>query len=270
MTRTTARSAKRRPRNRAWVPDQHGAWVMVIVPLVVGVLRAGFSWPHIPLAIAWLSGYFAFFAAGLFLKVRHSRRGRRRAQYATPLLVYGAVSAIASLVVVWARPSVLWFALLFAPLVLVAVVEAWNKRNRSLLSGISTVAASSLLIPVSASVASALDRTAWLEALLIGAYFVGTVPLVKTLIRNRGEHAMLIISVAYHGCIALLIAVLAASGVVTAWAVPLFVGLTVRAWAMPWLSNRRMSAGTQPITARTVGLTEMVWTLGVIAVVFTM
>src|SRR5690625_1636315 len=51
-------SGKRRRRSPGWVPNQHGAWAMVIVPALAGVLLSGPSWRHVPLLGLWWVGYF--------------------------------------------------------------------------------------------------------------------------------------------------------------------------------------------------------------------
>ena len=66
----TQKKPRKKRKNTGWVPDQHGAWVMVTVPLLLGVGLAGPSWIHLPLAVAWMTGYFAFFALGLWVKAR--------------------------------------------------------------------------------------------------------------------------------------------------------------------------------------------------------
>jgi hypothetical protein len=58
---------------------------MLIVPFVVGTFDAGPSWRHLPLLFAWLVGYFAFFAAGFWLR----SRGKHR--YAPPVRTYGSL-----------------------------------------------------------------------------------------------------------------------------------------------------------------------------------
>ena len=81
----TQKKPRRKRKNTGWVPDQHGAWVMVTVPLLLGVGLAGPSWIHLPLAVAWMTGYFAFFALGLWVKAR----GPRKAAFRRPLATYG-------------------------------------------------------------------------------------------------------------------------------------------------------------------------------------
>ena len=58
---------RRRP--AGWVPNQHGAWAMLILPLAVGALRAGPRWVHLWLLAAWLIGYLAFQATAGWLPV---------------------------------------------------------------------------------------------------------------------------------------------------------------------------------------------------------
>jgi hypothetical protein len=49
------------------VPTQHGAWAMLVTPLLVGVLAAGPSAVHLPLAPFWFAGYLAFSAVTALL-----------------------------------------------------------------------------------------------------------------------------------------------------------------------------------------------------------
>src|SRR5690606_29814185 len=79
-------SPMRRP--PGWVPNQHGAWAMLVLPVAVGALRAGPRWDHLHLLVAWLVAYLAFFAAGTWL------RSRRRARYRPALVTYAAAAAV--------------------------------------------------------------------------------------------------------------------------------------------------------------------------------
>ncbi|MEZ2188463.1 YwiC-like family protein [Corynebacterium sp. CCM 9204] len=255
MTQAASREKATRARKKrggvsGWVPDQHGAWVMVILPLVVGIVLARPALIHLPLAAAWFIGYFAFFALGLWLKAR----GPRKQRYVTPLLTYGTICTVAALIVIIMKPSILIFAIVFGPLVAAAVWEAWQRRPRSLVSGESTVLASCAMIPVTAWAAGEpMTERLWVSTAVFALYFCGTVPYVKTLIRKRGDRAWFLGSVTYHTAATAVILVLAGIGLVTPLAVPVFGLVAVRAWWMPWRATRR---GT-PWRPRTVGFGEM-------------
>ena len=245
-------------KNNGWVPDQHGAWVMVLVPILLGMLWHP-AWVHIPLFIAWMSGYFAFFALSLLLKVR----GPRRKRYLPGLATYGAISAVFSLASLFVAPRLLWFAIVFAPLVAVAVWEAYRRRPRSLVSGLSTVLASSAMLPVTAVAAGKSAADVWVPTLVIALYFCGTIPYVKTLIRKKGDRHWLVGSVAYHVACVIAMGVLAWLGLVPWWGVLIFALFALRAWWMPY------SAGHgRKWRPRDVGIGEMFATVALLAVLF--
>jgi hypothetical protein len=54
--RPTASSGPRPRRLRQFVPPQHGAWAMLLLPYVAAVAITGLRWPHVPLLGAWLAG----------------------------------------------------------------------------------------------------------------------------------------------------------------------------------------------------------------------
>ena len=78
-----------RRRSAGWVPDQHGAWAMITIPVLMGVVIGGPHWRHLPLLVAWWVGYFFFHAASLWVK------SRRKERYLPPMRVYGVATVIA-------------------------------------------------------------------------------------------------------------------------------------------------------------------------------
>ena len=188
-------------KSAGWVPDQHGAWAMIIVPFIVGLLLV---LPYRPLdggdaalGITWLIGYFAYHAAVLILK----SPPKRRHQYYGPLITYGSIAGIAGLVTLWFRGwEILWWTPLYAVLLGTSLYLASSKRERSLLSGVLTVVASCGLMGVLRSTADVdfvrPDEIAVIAA--VTAYFVGTVFHVKALIRERNKPASAWRSVVYH------------------------------------------------------------------------
>lgn len=220
---------------------------MVTVPLLLGVWLAGPQLLHLPLAIAWYSGYFAFFDVSWWLRAR----GKRKRDYIPALATYGSLCALAAIVVIVAQPRVLWWAAVFGPLIAIAVYEAYRRRPRSLASGISTVLASAAMTSLASFVVGTPMTELTLRATaLLALYFVGTIFYVKSLIRERRNPKFSQLSALVHAVFC------ACAFCLSPWAGLVFVALTVRAWLMPWLGRKR----DKPWTPKFVGMTEMLST----------
>ena len=186
---------------------------MLIVPFAVGALDAGLSWRHLPLLLAWLVGYCAFFAAGLWLR----SRGKRR--YWPPVRTYGVLTVVLALVVIAVQPDAAHWVVVFLPLLAFSLWCSWRRADRSLLSDGVTVLAACLMTVVAAGFgqrigkpqAPGLAELAWLPgadqgrtwvlAGLLLAYFAGTVLYVKTMIRHRADAGRYRLSVMYHAAV---------------------------------------------------------------------
>ncbi|MDO4792390.1 MAG: YwiC-like family protein [Buchananella hordeovulneris] len=242
--------ARRKRGAKAWIPDQHGAWAMLILPPLLGAFTAGFNWHHLPFLLAWWGGYFLYQAWAKWVKVR----GPRKAEYRAPLAVYGAVTGVGAVVSVATAPALLWWGAALAPLIAVAAVEVLRHNERSLLSGISTVLAAGLTLPIAVSLGpnkphfstplgtpgAGMSDAAWIGTAILTAYFLGTVLHVKALIRERNSTAYWVATSLWHDVIALSAVAIAMSGPVwlsvrplALWLqVPLWIGLAARTWTM--------------------------------------
>ncbi len=245
-TRTPA-PGRRRFSPRLWVPNQHGAWAMLLLPLVVGAARAGLRWTHLWLLVAWLLAYLAYFAAGVWL------RSRRKPRYRTPVVVYGALAAAVGGGLLLAEPGLARWGLVYAPLAAASLAHSARRTERALTNDVLTVAATSLMavvahglaVPGTAWLPGAASAEAWAVAAATGAYLVGTALYVKTMIRERGNRGMYVASVAYHVVVAAALA----------WWLPwvgAFLALTaVRAAVVPrrWPHARPVAVGVGEIAA---------------------
>lgn len=239
-----------------WVPRQHGAWAMLIVPSLVGTRLAHslgtLGWQTLALIATWLVGYFAFSAASGWLKARPARRRR----WQPALLTYTAATAgLGLLTVALAGPTVLSWLAAFVPLVLVALVATARHRERSLFSGLVTVAAACLMLPVVAAPSplalsgSALTPlVAGLTAAMFG-YFGGTVLHVKSLIRGRGQRRWAIASLFWH-LIAVVVAGMLAG--VAGWGWPLVFSIALARTLVMIRGNQR-----RRLPPLTIGLVEL-------------
>lgn len=225
----------------AWVPLQHGAWAMLVVPFAFGVVlavRAGAAgWHLVALFAFWMLGYFAFNAASGWLKAS----ARRRPGYVRPLLTYAAASALCGVTTLalggWAMAG---WAVAYLPLVAPALWLASRRRERATIGGALTVAAACLMVLVvrfpdpRALLAAGPDAVgAGLVALLLFGYFFGTVLYVKTNIRERNSRGYLVASVAWHAAWTLLAFGLGALGAAPWWWAAFFAVTTARAALVP-------------------------------------
>lgn len=229
-----------------FLPPQHGAWAMLAVPYLAGVLVAGWSWVAAPLAGAWLAGYLLSYY--LFQAIKTGRPRRWRDQ----IVLYATLTLPLLAVVVLARPAVLWYAPAYAVLLSVNAWYAWRRRERALLNDLSSVVQSCLLVFVVATVAGTNPGEVTGAFVACAAYFAGTALYVKTMIRERDNAAYRRWSIGYH----------VGALVLAFWLGPLVAGLfawlLVRAWL---LSGRRLAPSR-------VGLIEVGNSLLLLAVVW--
>src|SRR5512139_3128614 len=224
-TKATRKKAPRR-RKSQWVPPQHGAWAMLLVPYLAGLLTVGFVWPQLPLLVAWLAGYpFSYFAL-LAIKTRRFER------YRTQLLVFGGTALATGAIALIARPRLLLYAPLFALVLVVNGVFASQRDDRALLNGLVSVVGAMLILPVVATVAGEGVGEIVDPFIVSLLYFAGTIFFVKTCIRERDNRAMFRASVGFHA-----VALVIAAWVHPLYAIP-FAFYLVRAAALP---ARRMS-----------------------------
>lgn len=176
---------------------------MLIVPPAVGAVLAGWSWRHALLLVAWLVGYLAFHAAGLWL------RSGRRPRYRRPVAVYGGVALVLLTALLASAPGLLRWSPVFAVLLTVSLVASIRRADRSWWNDAVTVGAACLLTPVAAGVGAqtAPAGPLWTATGVLAAYFMGTVPYVKSMIRDRDDPRVLLASVVYHAVVAAVLAV---------------------------------------------------------------
>jgi YwiC-like protein len=248
VTTGTRRPSTRRKTARQFIPPQHGAWAMLLVPWLTGVLIAGFHWAHLPLLGAWLAGYLLSYYALQAIKTRRLSRVKPQ------LLLYGPITAAFGVLVVAVRPQLLAYAPAYALLLALNVFYARRRRERALLNDLTSVVQSCLMVFVAATVAGEgiSQFTAAFTAVLL--YFTGTVLYVKTMIRERGNVSYYWASVTYH---ALALGVAAFLSIPIAAVVAL---LLVRSAALPRYRLTPKHVGIIEIVASTLVLVTAVAT----------
>lgn len=261
VTDPSAPTAPARSRRATgWVPDQHGAWAMLTVPVAAGIWLVGPAPVHLALGAFWFVGYLAFYALGRWL------RSRRKRRELTPLLVYAAVAAPLGATTLVLAPHLVRWVPVFLPLVAASTVLMLRRRERSLVNDAVTVLAAGLMTPVMVDAAGgSLGTATWVATAAVTAYFLGTVPYVKTMIRERGNAAYVRGSVAFHLLGIGGAAVLASTGWQSWWLVAVWGLLTARAVAGPAANARR----DRPLRPVVVGVGEIVASVLVLVTVLT-
>lgn len=263
-----------KPRSPGWVPNQHGAWAMLVAPYAVGLaaaIEAGrFRVADVALFAVWITGYLAFYATSLWLK------SRRKPRYRRPALTYVLGTAALGALTLALDPAVWSWLIPFAPVLLLGLQLARRRDDRSVAAGAATVAAASLMPAVVyadgffafvADLAAPDHRRIALVCVVCFGYFFGTVLYVKTMIRERGEPGYVVASVGWHlACGAAALWLLADGAVVPAtvsWLLLAFFCLmTLRAVLMPLLWPMR----GRTLRPGLLGVGELVATVALVGI----
>ncbi|PQM75229.1 YwiC-like family protein [Corynebacterium sp. J010B-136] len=258
----STRQKQKSRRSQGWMPNQHGAWFMLFIPPLMGMILQP-SWAAVPLFITWWFGYFTYFAITIWVK------SRLRKKHLPPVLTYGAITALAGIAALITQWQLIAWLPIFAPIIAVAVYETIKRRERSLVSGWSTVLAAAMMLPTVASISTsgtpaAVSADLWWATAWFALYFGGSIYYVKTLIRDFGNRSRFIQSVIFHA-----IVYVAALGLAFAqphtWPVAV-VGalLAARSYAVPRIAQRR----GKRIPPKHVGMIDGLVTVFVVVAAF--
>ncbi|UQZ36702.1 hypothetical protein C2I18_26125 [Paenibacillus sp. PK3_47] len=225
---------------KKYIPNQHGAWAMLVLPFLFGVASSQGQYLHIPLFLCWLLIYLFSFPLLQGVKTGKFRR------YAQPMKVYGLLLLPFVVYLIIAEPVLLWFVLPLVPLFAVNLYYAKTKNERALINDISAILAFCLIIyPVFYVGEGESWRTVTELFLLSAMYFIGTALYVKTVIRERNNIRFYYGSVLYH-----LLAAVAGMILFPSLIVPLII-LLLRAAILPKTG----------ITAKRTGMIEIGFSL---------
>ncbi|MFF6789847.1 YwiC-like family protein [Streptomyces filamentosus] len=213
---------------RRWIPNQHGAWAMLAVPYLAGVLTGSPTWLQLPLFLAWLLGYCAVFHTEQWVRLRRaSRNPRAAARHRRPALVFATATLALGLPLLLAAPWLLVAAALMAPFLAVNVLHARRNRERALVNGLAAVVPACGMLLVAHRAGGGTLAEGLAPALACLLYFAGTVPYVKTMIRERRSEAYRRGSVAHHA------AALVAAALLDPWLAVPFACYLARAAVLP-------------------------------------
>jgi hypothetical protein len=238
-----------------YLPPQHGAWAFLGLPLVLGAVTAPASWLLLPLAVAWVAVYPLSYAALGLVRARRPQRFRR------PFAVWAAVVVPAVVVLVVARPWVVWVGLVYLLLFAVNLRYAQRNDERALQNDMVFVVECALIVPVMWAVSvgarswtppslSDVPAEVWILAIVCALVLAGSTLHVKSLIRERRDTRYATASRAFAlACLPVAVGLAVWWGLPSGiWLVVPFVALAVRAFAV----------GRRPLRPGVLGVIELV------------
>lgn len=259
MTTASRPVARAIPARHLWIPRQHGAWAMLLLPILLGIAASRPSPWHLVLAGAALTAYLG--SASL----QAWSRARRPPAYRAPIAVYGTACLALGLVLVVAFPPLLLTAVVIVPTALIVFGGAKPGTPRDLANSLVQVVQALALVPAAAWVSGQFETEPVVACTLVAAgYLFGTVLVVRSVLRERGNESFAMLSTGFHvGLVA--VALVALPWPYTAVAA----GLAVRAATLP-IVQRRRSGGPRPLRPVHVGIVEIVASSAVAIVSFAM
>ena len=230
---------------------------MLLLPLLLGVAASRPDPWQLVLGGAALSGYLASTVGqGWF-------RARRAPTLLAPLVVYGSTFAVLGMALVIAFPALLLALLVIGPTAIVVLGGARPGTRRDLANSLAQVAQALVLVPAAAWVSGAFEVEPVVAATAVAAgYLAGTVLVVRSVLRERGNEAFAAFSIGFHAALV----GLAALVLPPVYAL-LAAALALRAAGLPLL-QRRLASGPRPLRPIHVGIVEIGASVAVALVAF--
>jgi len=178
---------------KLFIPKQHGAWAMLIIPFWLGVIATHFIWQHIPLFFGWLLLYLATYPTLLLFK------GKKISYYTKWALIYFVPAFLLLLIPLWTNPTIIYFGIAMIPLFIINAYYSKQKDDRALLNDISAIFSFSIAGLASGYLAiNTINHATLLIFIASVLFFIGTTFHVKTIIRERKNIIYKRISWLYH------------------------------------------------------------------------
>lgn len=176
-----------------YIPNQHGAWAMLIMPFLFGTFAADARPLHALLFVCWLIIYLFTFPLLQLIRTRKSKLFLR------PIQIYGGLLVIAGVPLIILKPALLFVGLAYVPLFLVNVFYAKSNNERSFVNDLVAVVQFCSMVYVTYWIGGGSDWSLASDLFFICLlYFIGAVFYVKTMIREKKNKVFYILSVGYH------------------------------------------------------------------------
>lgn len=237
-----------------YVPPQHGAWAFLGLPVLLAVTVTPWSWLIVVLTTAWVLAYpWSYAALGLV-------RAKRPARFRWPFVVFSLALVPLVVVLLVARPWLVWVGL--GLMVLFAVNLAYARANdeRSLVNDAVLIVECASMVPITWAVVTggqswappplrSVPSEIWVLTVVCALVLVGSTLHVKSLIRERRDPRYAAASRAVA-----LASVAAAAGLAVWWGLPQGWWLVV---PFVLLAARAFVVGRRPLRPGVIGMIEL-------------
>ncbi|WP_040204517.1 YwiC-like family protein [Neobacillus jeddahensis] len=179
---------------KLFLPKQHGAWAMLIIPFLLGMIDGGLLWQHFPFFIGWLFLYLATYPMLLLFK-------RKKISFYTKwTIIYMVPALLLLLFPLLVRPAIVLYGLLMLPFFMINAFYTAKNQDRAFINDMSAIIAFSLAGLASSYLGQGFLTLETIIFIFVPSvlYFTGCTFYVKSMIRERKNSKFKWISWAYH------------------------------------------------------------------------
>ena len=176
--------------------NQHGAWAMVFMPLILGIAAGGFHPSQLFYAAGWLLMFFAADHVLMFIK-----RMKRKKDYGylKAALMFGAIALLLFIYPLIVEYRIIYFFLAMIPLGAITSYFSMIKDERNIINDIVAIS----IFSIAGGGIAFLNAHEWTLGITVVIlvslfYFVGSDMVVKTIVRERKNIRYRNASYIYH------------------------------------------------------------------------
>lgn len=178
---------------KLFLPKQHGAWAMLIIPFWLGAFVSGVIWQHIPFFAGWILLYLATYPLLLLFKKK------KVDYYRKWMFIYLLPSIMLLLVPLIHQPAIILFGAAMVPCFLINMYFSSINKDRAIWNDFSAIIAFCIAGLASSFLSSGeIGMQAIIASISSCAFFIGSTFYVKTMIREKKNASFKWISWGYH------------------------------------------------------------------------
>lgn len=178
---------------KLFLPKQHGAWAMLIIPFWLGVVATELVWQHVPFFLGWILLYLATYPILLLFKKKKLR------YYCMWAFIYMVPALLLLSIPIWFQPKIIFFGLLMIPFFSINAYYSSKNRDRSMGNDISAVIVFSLAgIGSGFFISEQITTSLMLVFVSSVLFFLGSTFYVKSMIREKKNQQFKWVSWIYH------------------------------------------------------------------------